>query len=116
MKFKIDENLPAEIRDDLRAMGHEAELVSDEGPAGSPDEVLLEHVRREKRAVLALDTGIADVRAYPPNRYHGIIVFRPTAAGRGRVPAFVRRHLPALFKREVDGRLLVVTDRSIRIR
>ena len=116
MKFKIDENLPAEIRDDLRAMGHDAELVSDEGLTGSPDEVLLEYVRREKRTFLTLDIGIADVRAYPPDRYHGIIVFRPTASGRGRVLAFVRRHLPALLQREVDGRLLVVTDRSIRMR
>ena len=57
MKFKIDENLPAEIRDDLRAMGHDAELVSDEGLTGSPDKVLLEHVRREKRAVLTLEIG-----------------------------------------------------------
>ena len=116
MKFKIDENLPAEIRDDLRAMGHDAELVPDEGLTGSPDDVLLEYARREERTFLTLDTGIADIRSYPPDRYHGIIVFRPTASGRGRVLAFVRRHLPTLLQREVDGRLMVVTDRSIRMR
>ena len=49
MKFKVDENLPAEIRDDLRDMGHDADLVSDEGLTGAPDDVLLEHVRCEKR-------------------------------------------------------------------
>ena len=68
MKFKIDDNLSAEIRDDRRAMGHEAELVSDEGLTGSPDEVLLGYVRREKRIFLTLDIGIAEVRAYPPDR------------------------------------------------
>ena len=116
MKFKVDENLPAEIRDDLRDMGHDADLVSDEGLTGAPDEVLLEHVRREKRILLTLDKGIADLRLYPPNHYHGVVVFRPATSGRGIVLSFVRRHLPALLRLEVHGRLLVVTDRSIRIR
>ena len=116
MKFKVDENLPAEIRDDLRDIGHDADLVSDEGLTGAPDEVLLEHVRREKRILLTLDKGIADVRSYPPNHYHGVVVFRPATSGRGTVLFFVRRHLPALLQLEVDGRLLVVTDRSVRIR
>ena len=116
MKFKIDEKLPAEIRDDLRAMGHDADLVSDEGLTGSPDEDLLEHVRREKRISLTPDKGIADVRAYPPTHYHGVVVFRPATSGRGTVLTFVRRHLPTLLQLEVDGRLLVVTDRSVRMR
>ena len=116
MKFKVDENLPADVRDDLRDMGHDAELVSDEGLTGSPDEVLLEHIRREKRTLLTPDKGIADVRSYPPSHYHGIVVFRPATSGQGTVLSFVRRHLPALLQLEVDGRLLVVTDRSVRIR
>ena len=116
MKFKVDENLPAEVRDDLRDIGHDTDLVSDEGLTGAPDEVLLEHVRREKRILLTLDKGIADVRSYPPSHYHGVVVFRPAASGRGTVLSFVRRHLPALLQLEVDGRLLVVTDRSVRIR
>ena len=29
MKFKIDENLPMEIRDDLRAAGHDIESLGD---------------------------------------------------------------------------------------
>ena len=70
MKFKVDENLPAEIRDDLRDMGHDAHLVSDEGLTGAPDEVLLEHVRREKRILLTLDKGIADVRSFAGRRDH----------------------------------------------
>jgi predicted nuclease of predicted toxin-antitoxin system len=41
MKFKVDENLPAELLDDLRIVGHEAETVSDEGLTGVPDAVSL---------------------------------------------------------------------------
>ena len=35
MKFKIDENLPAEICADLHGLGHDAETVPDEGLSGS---------------------------------------------------------------------------------
>ena len=31
MKFKLDENMPAEIVTDLRAAGHEADSVTEEG-------------------------------------------------------------------------------------
>lgn len=31
MKFKLDENLPVEIVDDLRKLGYDADTVSDEG-------------------------------------------------------------------------------------
>jgi predicted nuclease of predicted toxin-antitoxin system len=44
MKFKVDENLPAELLDDLRVAGHEAETTSDEGLTGAPDAVILENV------------------------------------------------------------------------
>jgi predicted nuclease of predicted toxin-antitoxin system len=116
MRFKLDENLPAELVYDLRDAGHESDTVPDEGIAGAPDSVVLEKVRIEGRVLLTMDKGIADVRAYPPQEYSGIILFRPPTAGRGAVLNFVRRHLPALLRLDVTGHLLVVTDRSIRMR
>ncbi len=116
MKFKLDENLPTEICADLRGLGHDAETVPDEGLSGSPDETLLKRVQQEQRIFLTLDKGIADVRVYPPDRYSGIILFRPPTFGRGTVLAFVRRHLSALLQLKLDGRLLIVTDRTIRMR
>ncbi len=94
MTFKLDENLPVELRDDLRALGYEADTVHDEGIAGATDEVILEQVRIEGRILLTMDKGIADVRRFPPRRYAGIVLFSPTSTGRGAVLAFARRHLP----------------------
>jgi hypothetical protein len=37
MRFKLDENLPAELLTDLRVAGHDAETVPDEGITGAPD-------------------------------------------------------------------------------
>jgi len=116
MKFKIDENLPIELLNDLHAAGHEAETVSSEGLTGAPDLLILEKVRSEGRALLTLDKGIADVRTYPPEHYAGIILLRPPSSGRGTVLSFARRHLPVLLGIDVAGHLLIVTDRNIRIR
>jgi predicted nuclease of predicted toxin-antitoxin system len=114
MKFKVDENLPAELLDDLRAAGHEAETVLDEGLTGAPDSIVLRKAHAEGWVLLTMDKGIADIRAYPPESYSGIILFRPPTSGRGTVLAFVRRHLLVLLQADLADHLLIITDRSIR--
>ena len=37
MKLKVDENLPAEIEDDLRALGYDAMTVIEQGMSGVDD-------------------------------------------------------------------------------
>ncbi len=116
MKFKIDENLPAEIADDLRAAGHDADTVESEGLAGADDQLILSRVQTDGRAFLTMDKGIADVRAYPPLHYPGIILFRLRSAGRRSTLSFVRRHLPTLLQLPLSGHLFVVSETSIRMR
>jgi len=116
MRFKIDENLPGELVADLRAAGHEADTVSDQGLAGAPDSALLARVQSENRALLTMDKGIADVRAYPPDQYAGIILFRPRTTGRMATLAFVRQHLPTLLQASLAGHLFVVSETGIRVR
>jgi hypothetical protein len=116
MNFKVDENLPAEIKVDLIAAGHAADTVVDEGLAGVTDPELLRIVRVEQRVLLTLDKGIADVRAYPPHEYAGIILFRPPMSGRGATLEFVQRNLPALLASDLSGKLVVVASSGIRMR
>lgn len=116
MKVKLDDNLPAELLDDLRAAGHEADTVRMEGLTGLPDAVILERVRQDRRVLFTLDKGIADIREYPPEQHSGIVLFRPPSMGRGTTLAFVRRHLPAVLKLDLAGHLVVVTDLALRLR
>jgi predicted nuclease of predicted toxin-antitoxin system len=116
VRFKLDENMPVELRDDLGALGHDAETVPGEGLTGQPDSVILERAREEGRVLLTLDKGIADVRRFPPPDHADIILFRPGSTGRGAVLAFVRRHLPTLLQADLAGWLFVVGERSIRVR
>jgi predicted nuclease of predicted toxin-antitoxin system len=116
MRFKVDENLPAEIRDDLRALGHEAETVTDEGMAGVPDATLLAKVQVERRVFLTLDKGIANIRVYPPQQYPGIVLFRPRTTARSVVLSFIRQHMPTVLQLNLNGHLVVVSEAGMRIR
>jgi predicted nuclease of predicted toxin-antitoxin system len=59
MKLKLDENIPAELLDDLREAGHDADSVREEGIAGAPDPVVLGRARAEERVLLTLTRGSA---------------------------------------------------------
>jgi hypothetical protein len=116
MKLKLDENLPAELLDDLRQGGHEVDSVQGEGIAGALDAVVLDRARAEARVLLTLDKGIGDLRAYPPSQFAGIVLFRPPTSGRGATLSFARKHLASLLERDLTGRLVVVTERGLRWR
>lgn len=114
MKIKLDENLPAGLVADLAETGHEADTVFEERLQGAADAAILDVVKREGRVLSTLDKGIGDIRAYPPEEYAGIVLFRPGSAGRGAVLEFVRAHIDRLLNMDLDGRLVIVTEASIR--
>jgi len=116
MKFKLDENLPLEIVEVFQTAGHEVETVYDEGLAGAADQEILRRVRQERRILLTMDKGIADVRAFPPSDYSGIVLFRPETTGRGEVLRFARSVAQLLLSLELTGRLVIVSPRGIRTR
>jgi predicted nuclease of predicted toxin-antitoxin system len=116
MKVKIDENLPAEIADELRELCHEALTVVDQGMAGIEDERLMARVEEESRVFMTMDKGIANIQAYSPRRFAGLILLRPNQAGRGAVLSFVRERLTQILGLDLKGRLVVVSESGIRIR
>lgn len=81
MKFKIDKNLPIEAAQFLREQGHQADTVSEQGRSGCPDAEIAEICLSENRVLITLDSDFADIRAYPPDQYPGIIVLRLNRTG-----------------------------------
>ena len=116
MKFKIVENLPAEIVDDLQAAGHEADTVFEQGLVGAADPVIMTRAQAENRVLMTLDKGIGNVRTYTPDKYSGIVLFRPPNTGRMTTLSFVRQHLAKLLAMDLAGHLFVVSPGSIRRR
>jgi predicted nuclease of predicted toxin-antitoxin system len=116
MKFKLDENLPRELADDLALLGHEADTVYSEGLVGAEDDAVVQAARASGRVLMTLDKGIASLLQYPMDEHYGVVLFRPDESGRRSVLSFVRSRLENLMELELVGRLTVVGSTRIRIR
>ena len=116
MKFKIDENLPVELAEELRAAGHEAATVSDQRLVGASDRHLSEVCKAEGRVCVTLDLDFADIRTYPPEEYPGLVVLRLFRQDKSHVVDVFRRTLKAFGDEPLEGRLWIVEENRIRIR
>ena len=116
MKFKIDENLPTELATLLGNAGHDADTVHDEGIAGSPDPMVIAACRAEQRCLITLDLDFSDMRAYPPEDLHGLIVLRLRTQDRIHVLEVAARMIPLLESEPLNKRLWIVEEERVRIR
>ena len=115
-KFKVDENVPTEVASLLATAGHDALTVPAQRMGGRPDPALAEACRQEGRAVFTLDLDFADIRAYPPADYAGIVVLRLSRLDKHRILATVQRLLPTLDQEPLAGKLWIVDETTVRIR
>ena len=116
MKFKTDENLPVEVAAAMRAAGHDAVSVLDQDLGGWADPRVAEICRSEERVLVSLDADFADVRAYPPQDYPGILVIRLKRQDKESILAVMPRILRMLQLETIERRLWIVTGERVRIR
>jgi predicted nuclease of predicted toxin-antitoxin system len=116
MKFKLDENLPLELADDILRLGHDADSVHGENLDGADDATVVRAAFGAGRILITLDKGIASLLRYPLQNHAGVVLFRPDASGRREVLSFVRLRLDNLLEMESNGRLTVVGPTQIRVR
>lgn len=116
MRGKVDENMPAEAAQFLRAAGWECDSVFDESLSGAEDSRVSEVCRAEGRVLFTLDLDFADIRAYPPSDYVGVVVFRPAKPSRAAVLDLLRSAIPILAAEWAENRLWIVEPGRIRIR
>ncbi|MCO6449277.1 MAG: DUF5615 family PIN-like protein [Caldilineales bacterium] len=116
MRFKVDENLPAEIAARLSEQGYDATTVLEQGLGGSADDEIASICQQEKRVLITLDVGFSDIRTYPPTQYPGIIVLRLTLQDKAHVLAVVENLLPILIDEPLASTLWIVEEDRIRIR
>lgn len=116
MKFKTDENMPIEAADDFRQAGHDAMTVADQHLAGQPDVRVADVCKAEGRVVVTLDLDFADIRAYPPSDYAGIIVLRPSVQTSANIRRLVGQVIALLPTEPLIEHLWIVDEGQIRIR
>jgi predicted nuclease of predicted toxin-antitoxin system len=116
LKFKIDENLPAEFAVILGEAGFEAATASEEKLSGVADSLLLDRCRAETRVLVTLDLDFANVQAHPPGTHSGIIVFRSKSQDKLTLISLLRRIVPVFKRRAPEGQLWIVQPDRIRYR
>ncbi len=116
MRFKIDEHLPLEIKNLLTQHRHDPVTVEEEGLAGSIDPHVAQVCQNESRALLTLDLDFSDIRTYPPEDYHGIVVFRPAIQSITTIVRLTHRLLALIEREPLEGHLWIVEDHRVRIR
>lgn len=115
MRLKLDENIDVRLAESLRAHGHDAHTVLDEGLGGAEDPAVLAAAVAEGRTLVTLDLDFANTLRFPPDRATGIVLLRPARATLPQVAALLDDALPELVRRELTGRLVVVEPGRLRI-
>ena len=116
MKFKLDENLSPSLAAIFTAAGHDAHSVTQQALNGKPDELVLEVCGREQRALVTLDLDFANILAYPPAEFSGIVVLRLPSQTHSAVESAVRLMLGLLGQEPPVRKLWIVEESRVRIR
>lgn len=76
MRFLVDANLPRSSLRLFQTYGHGSEHVRDLGLGDSADSVIAGHAKAIGAALVTRDLDFANIRAYPPEHYDGLLVIR----------------------------------------
>ena len=116
MRVKLDENLPLQLKRLFGESGHDAVTVLDQGMGGATDSDVALVCLTEERVLITLDMDFADIRAYPPGEYPGIVVFRLTSQARDELLKVGARLIGTLTESFSRGQLWIVGESRVRIR
>lgn len=116
LRFKLDENIPAEVIALLRDAAHDVATALDQRLGGAADERVLGTCRDERRVLVTLDLDFGDIRTYPPASHAGVWVLRPNQQSVGMLVALLRGALALAAAEPVSSRLWVIEPGQVRIR
>jgi len=115
MRFKVDEDLPKEVADLLRAGDHDAVTVRNEKLTGASDDILWAHVQREQRCLVTADKGFGAIRAFPAGTHGGIVLFRHPRESRRGYARLTQKCVEGADWKSVVGSIVVVPPEAIRV-
>jgi predicted nuclease of predicted toxin-antitoxin system len=117
-RFLVDADLPRMTSIVLTEVGVPAIDVRDIGLRHADDAVIAAYARTNGLPILTADMDFADIRNYPPDQHHGIVVLRIGPMDtRESILALVRSFFTQLhLLAHVPGRLVVVEPERARFR
>jgi predicted nuclease of predicted toxin-antitoxin system len=116
MNIKLDENIPEDAATIFMNAGYHVSTVLGEGLGGRSDPDVAAVCKAESKILITLDTDFANIGAYPPEDYSGIIVLRLANQAKPHVLSILVRLLDSLRRKSPSGHLWIVDEYRIRIR
>ena len=118
IQFLLDENLSSETANFLNALGYSAKTVAQFGFGGADDRRIAELSARENRILVTLDLDFGEMYYFGIAGQLSIVILRIHDQTVEAVNRALRGLLESgmLGKKEVQGALIIVGERSIRIR
>ena len=89
MKFLLDECLPPQMAELLRAAGHDCAHVYELGLGGQPDEQIMALADRDNRILISADTDFGELLANAPVLAPSVILLRRTDKRAGSLAAVI---------------------------
>lgn len=114
-RFKVDEDLPAEVTALLRAAGHDARTVLEQTMVGWHDDRLWPAIVAEGRSLVTADAGFADARRLVNTQGVGIVLMRPGRESRKAYVELTQGLLASFDVGAVPGCIVTVTPEAIRV-
>jgi predicted nuclease of predicted toxin-antitoxin system len=119
LRFFADHCVPNAVIHTLRAAGHEVRILKEHIPRDSDDPIVIAKAQELEAILVSLNGDFADIVAYPPSIYKGIIALQVKDHPEV-IPALLQRLMTYLSAHpemsDYEGQLLVVEAHRIRIR
>jgi predicted nuclease of predicted toxin-antitoxin system len=112
----VDENLPIELAKMLLQAGHDAMTVIEQQYGGSSDMRLAKLCQQENRILVTLDMDFADIRAFRPADYPGLMVLRLSRHDKPHVLGVIGRVMQLFTTESLVNTLWIIEENRIRIR
>ena len=100
----------------LQQKGYDALTVLDQQLGGEADNEIAAICQQEDRIIVTLDLDFADIRAYPPKDFAGLIVLRLKYQDKLHIMKVVERLLETLKSESLEKKLWIVSEHRVRIR
>lgn len=115
MNIKLDENIPATLKNILSQQGHQVKTTPDQKLEGYDDGTIWEIVQEEDRFFITQDLDFSDIRNYPPGSHSGLLLLRFRFPGREAMKTRVESAFSTENVEEWKGKFVVMTETKTRV-
>lgn len=116
MKIKIDESMPASLKNILKAFDHDVDTVFDEHISGAEDHAVWSAAQLHERFLITQDLDFSDTRKFKPGTHHGILLVRLHKANRRSLIAKVKSLFSEENVEDWNRGFVIATENKLRIR